>query len=173
MILDPDKLLRAVRTDLLAFAEAHPAEVFACEDEFSAMMKLASAPDGFVIVLNDDGDENISDHEGLYMVNARIRVSVGCNPGLGMDAGDAMLLPEPGEDGRMSLLAMVALVRTRILEQTMVTGTPATAANVWTYRGREIARLPGGVPLRAYRMTFTLNTTFAATELRELTPPTP
>ncbi len=171
MTLDPDKLLRAIKTDLATFAASNKAVVFACQDEYSALMQLASAPQGFIIVINDDGDTNASEIDELYMVTAKVRVSVGFNPGLHMDKGDPVLLPEAGTN-RPSLLAMIASVRTRMLEQTINTGDPLTAESVWRYTGRAPTRLPGNVPLRAYSMTFELNTTLAATTLRELTPPT-
>lgn len=155
-VVTPADLLRRVAADLVAWTTDYKKTVNVAEDAYDALYQLATSPGGVRLVLNWEGETNLSDVPDVFMVAQRIAVLVGVHEGMDVDPGKVV---HTATADRPALLDLTAQVRARMLSQLWDTGT---TGRYWLYKGAEVARLPAGDPLRAYRLTFEIETTQAA-----------
>ncbi len=152
----PADLLRRMKADLATWATANKAEVSVAEDALSALEILADSPGRCRVVLNWAGERNLSNVPDLFMFEQTVEVSLAAAKDMAVAPGGSVHTA-PAFKG--SLLALLQSLKAYVLGQTWDAGT--TGQN-WQYRETRIAGLPGGMPLRAYTMTFAIETAPAA-----------
>lgn len=161
-IVTPALLLKRTQADLEAWVAAIKGRVDVAADELHALLILADSPGGVRLVLAWAGEENLSPVPEVFMVAQKVSVFVCASAGLSVAPGE---MAHTATATRPALLDLVAQVRARMLSQKW---DAETTAQLWEYKGAEVARMPDGIPLRAYRLTFTLDCTQAAVTDRDV-----
>lgn len=158
-VVTPADLLRRVAADLTAWAGDIKGYVEVADDELSALdalTTLGSSPANCHLVVSWEGEKNLSDVPDVPMMEQTVSVLVSAHRGLAATVGKHQHTDTASRD---SLLELVAKVTARMLGQTW---DAVTTDSWWRYKGAAVARLPDGTPLRAYKLTFTLDCTMAA-----------
>lgn len=151
--VNPNDLLARFFQDLQPWVESQKGTCHLAVDELHALTLLNESPAGWRVIVSWDGEENLSEVADIFMVEQRVTVFVSSDPGLTADPDKNLAFASAT---RSALLDLVADVRKRVQSQTWDGGT---TAQYWRYQGAAVARLPNGIPLRAYRMTFAIDTT--------------
>lgn len=152
----PAELLRRMKADLATWATANKAEVAVAEDALSALEILADSPGRCRVVLNWAGERNLSTVADLFMFEQTVEVSLASAKDLAVVPGGSL---HTATAFKGALLGLLQSLKAYVLGQTWDAGT---TGHIWQYRDTRIAALPGGMPLRAYTMTFSIDTAPAA-----------
>jgi hypothetical protein len=130
------------------------AKVILARDPYHALYLLATAPDGFLAVLVDDGDTEKGHREDPLREGA-FSLYLQVSQPLDADPGRALLHARPGGLPALLDLCEAAEARVRSLMHPGDTDLDDSA----TYAGREgvtVSGEAGPVPLPAYRLRFTI-----------------
>ena len=147
----PDEILIAVEKDLKRFAESQPgvrARVQTATDPWHVLELLATGPNGRLIVVNWDGDTNISEFPQVAINEERLEVIVGHNLGLTSDPGATLTR---GTEERPGLMRFMYEVRQRVRRLTL---DPENTSTCFEYKGTEPMTMPDGIPLAAFKARF-------------------
>lgn len=146
MSLRVDQILSKLNDALSAWGVSHKATVSIARDPFHVLEILAGNPQGFRLVVHWAGDDNISEHFGLPMLDHKLEIVFSYNLGLTVKPDLALIT---GAQNRPALYALLDELRTLVLGLAFPTGDTATYAE---YTGTEPVVTPDGIPLAAYRM---------------------
>jgi hypothetical protein len=149
-----DVLLEAMRSNLDTWARTQKGACYVARDPLAAIELLAEAPSGWRLILSFEGDRPMDTRAiGVpepYVVESTLRIIVSCNPGLRLINDSQLLKGDTG--GRASLLALLSLVRKRILAYRW--STTLVYKGAMTYLGTRPFSIPDFLPLAAFEMTF-------------------
>ncbi|BET67207.1 hypothetical protein ASA1KI_21250 [Opitutales bacterium ASA1] len=152
--MEPDTLLQTVHDDLAPWVRARRGLLSVAADPYQFLEVLAEAPQGWRAVLHWAGDESGGSHplEGAF-VDHELHLGISANPGLTIAADVALFGPRAGNTP--AILRLVALARAHV--RGLVLRTPEEDTEQYLhYRGCAPVVMPEGIPLRAYRLRFTV-----------------
>lgn len=145
-----DQILQAVAVDLNDLAKAKSATVAIAEDLFHVIDILVNGPAGFQLIVSWGGDDAVGEQPGHPLAETIIDITVGFNPGLGIQPGNALVKNTATRD---SLLKLINDVRARALTLQF----PETeTSQIPEYSGCRPVSLPDGIPLKAYKFSIKL-----------------
>ena len=145
-----DEILSKLYDALSEWGADNNATVSIARDPFHVLEILAGNPQGFRLVAHWAGDDNVSQHFGLPLVDHKLEVIFSYNLGLTVKPDLALIT---GSQTRPALYALVDLVRALVLGLAFPDGETGTYAE---YTGTETVVTPDGIPLAAYRLKFHL-----------------
>ena len=141
----PAAIIKSMVDGLAAWAVANNVVPIDVDDPFEAQQMAVQRADGGAVITYWDGDAPVAQSVRSVMVRQRVKVVL-----------TAPQSPQSRADGKRPLLARVATLRAVVLALTPDT---ATTEGFWKYAGAATMKSPNGIPLDAYELTFTLQTT--------------
>lgn len=155
----PEDIILPLQDRLTALSEGW-GQVSLAADPFNVYEQLTTGPNGTLIVLHWGGDTNAGSTRRSPFVRNTIEVYVGRNKGLTLDANEN-LYREDLYDGEAPLSRTAAEIREHLRgyqydadPQHQPTGQEAALS----YAGCDPVILPSGLPMAAYKLSFTLIT---------------
>lgn len=144
-------ILQTLHADLRAWAKPLGGEVSASGTFVESLDLLLQRPQGFLAIIEWQGEESASEDEFTGVVRSDLGIYVAINAGLAVKPGAALWLSEGGR----TLLDRSNAVRDRVRE--IVLTDDESTSRYFDYRGARQVLLPDGTPLRAYRLDFQIH----------------
>lgn len=158
-------LLGAVLADLQTFATANKGKGVLAKDPFHALQILCTAPAGFHLVVQDDGeaptpgtDETDPIHDLSFSLFASFNIGLKADP-----AED--LLEDRGD--RPSLVKLCGEITDRVMTKGHATGADPADKIHAVFITRDPVTTPDGIPLAAYRLRFKITYALPALTYRD------
>lgn len=149
--LSPADIITKLQTQLAAWVTAKKGLLSIAEDPWHVLELLAETPVGFRVILHWAGDRNAADDIDDGIDNHTVEVIVSKNRGLAAKRGDHLVEPRAG----VALLVLVGQVKAKIKGSFALWEQEITQGEI-EYRGCEPVTTPEGVPLDAYRLSWSL-----------------
>ncbi len=146
------KIIRLMREQLTPYVESQKGSVSIAKDPYHVLELLLLTPDGFLVVLNFAGDEDIGTTRYTGVVTNKIEVIVSQQRGLAVEPGIELVGPQAGD---VPLYERVAQIRA-FIRQIQFPDDGTTSGTIW-YKGSETIPGPEGATFNAYRLRFEIN----------------
>lgn len=147
----PD-VMEQLRAALREYAAEFNAQLSVSPDPWAPYELLTMGSGGSVVALVYEGQTRLDSPPGRPLAVARIAVYVGAQLGLSDERGAALFRPLGARPAVYSLVEGI----TKLLVDFRMTVTDGTVKDRLYYAGDEPVALPGGMPLAAYKINFTL-----------------
>jgi hypothetical protein len=145
------EILKRLYDDIVSWGKVGKL-VSLARDPFDVLEILAQGPQGFRVILHWAGEQEVGGQPQLPIVQHRIEAILSYNLGLTATPDLALLSKGPAND-RPALLDLVEELRRRIASYNFPDGETDV---FMAYVGCDPFVTPDGVPLAAYKLTFTL-----------------
>lgn len=159
------QILRCVHKDLSRIVVPPEGQLSVAAHYVETLDLLTSGPRGFLVILEWAGEESkTQDEQALGVTKTEIGIYVAANPGLPVQPGSNLWLSKDGT----TLLDRVEAIRERVRSIELIEDGSTTRE--FDYQGARQVLTPDGLPLRAFRLEFTLTHCLPGVDLRPVNP---
>jgi len=147
------EIIQTLRADLEPYVAAKRGAVSVARDPYHVIELLYLTPDGFLVVINFAGDEDLGQSRFTGVARLKLDVIVSQQRGLAAEPGIELLeSSEPGDD---PLFILVSKIRARCRAiQFPDDGT--TSGKLW-FKRSSVVPGPDNTQFNAYRLEFEIN----------------
>ena len=146
-------IINKIRAELDPYVASKRGSVSVARDPYHVIELLYLTPDGFLVVVNFAGDEDLGQSRFTGVIRLKIDVIVSQQRGLAAEPGIELLEPSaPGDD---PLFVLASKIRA-FIRAIQFPDDGTTSGTLW-FKRSEIVPGPDGTQFNAYRLSFEIN----------------